>query len=93
MCGWPRVIRTQGSLLGDEYAMIGAKVAGRIQHVGVDLGSRVSLGDELVSLELQGFELLVQQAEAQLRKPEPLWVSSPMTPPIPLTRRRRQLCW
>ncbi|MHB1037601.1 MAG: efflux RND transporter periplasmic adaptor subunit [Pirellulales bacterium] len=65
---WPRVIRVQGSLLGDERAVVGAKVAGRVKEVGVDLGSVVNQGDPLVALETESLDLAVKQAEAQVEQ-------------------------
>src|SRR6187401_2585455 len=35
---WPAVVRTQGSLIADEVTIVGAKVAGRVDEVDVDLG-------------------------------------------------------
>jgi multidrug efflux pump subunit AcrA (membrane-fusion protein) len=65
---WPETVRVQGSLLGDERAVVGAKVAGRVENVLVDLGSVVAEGDLLVELDRRELELQVQQAEAQLRQ-------------------------
>src|SRR5580765_1836189 len=38
---WPAVVRTQGSLAADEVAIVGAKVAGRVNDVNFDLGDAV----------------------------------------------------
>jgi len=65
---WPGVVRVQGSLLADEHAVVGAKVAGRVQEVHVDLGSRVAEGDLLATLEPEDFDLRVQQAESELEQ-------------------------
>lgn len=65
---WPGVVRVQGSLLADEHAVVGAKVAGRVQKVHVDLGSRVAEGDLLAALEPEEFDLRVLQAESQLEQ-------------------------
>ncbi len=65
---WPRIVRVQGSLLSDETAVVGSKVAGRVERVNVDIGSVVHPNDELVSLETREFDLRVQQAEAQLEQ-------------------------
>ena len=65
-CSWPIVVRAQGSLMADELAVIGAKVAGRVAATEVDLGSKVAENDVLATLELTEFDLRVQQAEAQL---------------------------
>lgn len=63
---WPRHVRVQGSLFADEESVIGAKIAGRIAETNVDLGMVVRPGDGLASLDLEDFQLVVQQAEAQL---------------------------
>ena len=65
---WPRIVRVQGSLLADEHAVVGTKVAGRVQQVHVDLGSRVAAGHLLATLETEDFELRVREAEAQLEQ-------------------------
>jgi RND family efflux transporter MFP subunit len=62
----PLVVRVQGSLIGDEQAVVGARQAGRIKEVNVDLGSVVRRGDVLASLHSEEFDLRVRQAEAQL---------------------------
>lgn len=63
---WPQTVRVQGSLLGDEHAIIGAKVAGRVHEVQFDLGTAVQQGAVLATLEQPDFELQVRQAQAQL---------------------------
>lgn len=65
---WPVTVRVQGSLLADEDAVIGSKLAGRVEKVNVDLGSVVKRGEVMVELDQQEFTLLVEQAEAQLRQ-------------------------
>jgi len=65
---WPRMIRVQGNLLGDEISVVGTKVAGRVERVNVDIGSVVHANDELIALETKEFDLRVQQAEAQLEQ-------------------------
>jgi RND family efflux transporter MFP subunit len=65
---WPFTVRVQGSLLADEDAVIGSKLAGRVEKVNVDLGSVVKRGEVMVELDQQELKLLVQQAEAQLRQ-------------------------
>jgi RND family efflux transporter MFP subunit len=65
---WPETIRVQGSLLADENATIGSKLAGRIDAVTVDVGSIVKAGDPLVTLVRSELDLRVQLAEAQLRQ-------------------------
>jgi RND family efflux transporter MFP subunit len=65
---WPETIRIQGSLLADEDALIGTKIAGRVKTVEVDLGSTVKRDAVLVELDRSELELLVKQAEAELRQ-------------------------
>lgn len=62
---WPREVRVQGTLYADEVAAIGARVAGRVSKVHVQLGDVVKAGQTLVSLDTDEFELMVSQAEAQ----------------------------
>jgi RND family efflux transporter MFP subunit len=75
MIAWPRTVRVQGSLMGDERVIVGAKVGGRVaslgvdaQHRPIDLGSEVREGDVLARLESEEFELKVQEAESQLEQ-------------------------
>ena len=65
---WPRVVRAQGTLIEDEYALLGAKVAGRVKAVLVDIGSRVEAGQPVAELDSEDFDLIVQQAEAQVQQ-------------------------
>jgi RND family efflux transporter MFP subunit len=62
----PVVVRTQGSLIADDVTIIGAKVAGRINAVSVDLGDVVAAGTSLASLDQEEFKLQISLAEAQL---------------------------
>ena len=61
----PQMITVQGSLLGDELATVGVKVAGRVDKVEVDVGTRVQRGDRLAVLDLVDFEVKVKQAKAE----------------------------
>ncbi len=63
---WPRTVRVQGTLIEDEYALLGAKVAGRVKSVKIDIGSSVKTGQVIAELETDEFDLRVQQAEAQV---------------------------
>ncbi|REK13095.1 MAG: efflux RND transporter periplasmic adaptor subunit [Planctomycetota bacterium] len=63
---WPSVVRAQGTLIEDEYALLGAKVAGRVKEVLVDIGTSVSEGQTVAVLDDEEFDLKVQQAEAQV---------------------------
>ena len=63
---WPRTVRAQGTLIEDEYAQLGAKVAGRVKEVLVDIGTAVAKDQVVATLETEEFDLKVQQAEAQV---------------------------
>lgn len=63
---WPAVVRTQGSLAADEVAIVGTKVAGRVNTVNFDLGDEVKAGAVLALLDQEDFKLQVSLAEAQL---------------------------
>jgi RND family efflux transporter MFP subunit len=63
---WPRIVRAQGTLIEDEFALLGAKVAGRVRKVLVDIGSSVKEGQPVAELDTEDFDLMVQQAEAQV---------------------------
>lgn len=63
---WPQVVATQGDLVADETAVVGAKVAGRIDSVPVDLGDFVKAGTVLASLDRREYEERLRQAEAEL---------------------------
>jgi RND family efflux transporter MFP subunit len=65
---WPVTVRVQGSLLADEQAVIGSKLAGRVETVNVDLGSVVKRGEVLMCLDRRELKLRVQQAQAQLEQ-------------------------
>ncbi len=65
---WPEVVSVQGMLVGDERVVVGAKVAGRVKEVRVDLGTSVRAGDILAQLESEDFDLRVKQAEAQVEE-------------------------
>ncbi len=61
-----RSIIALGSLRAHEHAVLSAKVAGRLQAVQVDLGSRIKQGDVLAKIESRDYELQVKKAEATL---------------------------
>jgi len=63
---WPTVVRTQGSLIADEVAIVGAKVAGRVDEVDVDLGDLLTAGTPLATLNQADFRLQVSLADSQL---------------------------
>lgn len=61
----PQSIKIQGSLMGDEHAVVGVKVAGRVQTVAIDIGSVVKRGDVLATLEAEEFQIKIKQAQAE----------------------------
>jgi len=63
---WPAIVRTQGSLAADEVAIVGTKVAGRVNAINFDLGDRVKAGAILAMLDQEDLKLQVSLAEAQL---------------------------
>jgi RND family efflux transporter MFP subunit len=89
---WPAVVRTQGSLAADEVAIVGAKVAGRVNDVNFDLGDAVRGGTILATLDQEDFKLQVILADSQLmqaraalglRPQDPLESLDPnMAPPV-----------
>ncbi|MCA9177961.1 MAG: efflux RND transporter periplasmic adaptor subunit [Planctomycetales bacterium] len=63
---WAESVRTQGVLVADEAALVGARVAGSVAKVHVDFGDVVQRGEPLVELDREEFRLQVEQAEAAL---------------------------
>ncbi|MBX3440915.1 MAG: efflux RND transporter periplasmic adaptor subunit [Planctomyces sp.] len=63
---WRRTIRSQGSFAAEEFAVVGAKVAGRIEQTLVDLGGRVTAGMVVAKLDQADFKTRVAQSEATL---------------------------
>ena len=63
---WPAVVRSYGSLIPDEVAVLGSRIEGRVESVHADLGDHVAAGTPLVTLSQTEFKLRVEQAEAQL---------------------------
>ncbi len=62
----PDVVTVSGTLAAEEQVVLGMKVAGRLQDLLVDLGSRAAKGQPLARLAPTDFELRVKQAEAAL---------------------------
>ena len=63
---WPRIVRSYGSLVADEIAVIGSRVEGRVDQVHVDLGDAVTAGTPIVTLRQNEFRMRVEHSEAQL---------------------------
>ncbi|MSU58071.1 MAG: efflux RND transporter periplasmic adaptor subunit [Pedosphaera sp.] len=63
-----RALRVVGTLLAHEEATIAAQVAGQIETNHVDLGDRVTAGQELALIDTTSYEALVRQSAAMLTK-------------------------
>jgi len=63
---WQATVRSQGGLIADELTVIGARLAGRIAEVAVEVGQPVAAGEVLVRLDEAELRLRVEQARAQL---------------------------
>jgi RND family efflux transporter MFP subunit len=63
-----RRVSTTGTLAADEQVVLGAKVAGRVAQLLVDLGSRVRRGDTVARLDPTDAQLRVDQALAALQQ-------------------------
>lgn len=61
-----KTVDLPGTLAADEEAQLATKVAGRIDTISVDIGSRVRAGQVLARLVPNDFTLRVSQAEAAL---------------------------
>jgi len=85
---WPRVVRAQGTLIEDEYAQLGVKVAGRVKEVLVDIGTPVSAGQTVAVLDTEEFDLMIQQAEAQVSQARATLGLKPGVPDEQLDPRR-----
>jgi RND family efflux transporter MFP subunit len=64
----PRTVAVTGTLAADEQVALGLKVAGRLERIAVDLGSRVRRGALLARLAPADFELRVAQAANALEQ-------------------------
>jgi RND family efflux transporter MFP subunit len=63
-----RTVTVTGTLASEDQVAMGFKVAGRIETINVDLGSRVSPGQTIARLAPVDFQLRVQQSEAALQQ-------------------------
>lgn len=61
-----RAVSVIGSLAAIDQATLSAKVTGRLQSLGVDLGTRVRKGDLVAQIEPADYELKLRSAEALL---------------------------
>jgi RND family efflux transporter MFP subunit len=65
---WQATVRSQGGLVADELTVIGARVAGRIADVAVEVGQRVQADDVLLQLDDTELQLRVVQSAAELAR-------------------------
>jgi len=63
-----RAVTVTGTLAAEEQVTLSLKVTGRLEHLYVDLGSRVTRGQVLARLVPTDFNLRVSQAEAALQQ-------------------------
>jgi RND family efflux transporter MFP subunit len=64
----PRTVMASGTLAAEDQVILGAKVAGRLSELGVDLGSRVRKGQTLARIDPGDYRLRVEQAQAALQQ-------------------------
>ena len=64
----PRIVTATGTLAAEEQVTLSAKVAGRVETIEVDLGTRVRSGQPIVRLDQTDFKLRVEQAQAALQQ-------------------------
>jgi multidrug efflux pump subunit AcrA (membrane-fusion protein) len=64
----PRIVTATGTLAAEEQVTLSARVAGRVETIEVDLGSRVRRGQPIARLDQTDFKLRVEQAEAALQQ-------------------------
>jgi len=62
------IISAPGTLAADEQATLSFKVAGRLSLLRVDLGSRITKGQEVALLETEDFRVRLEQAGAALQQ-------------------------
>lgn len=59
-------LEVSGTLAADEQVTVGAKVAGRLASIAIDLGSVVKRGQAIAQIEATDYQLRVEQAAAAL---------------------------
>jgi multidrug efflux pump subunit AcrA (membrane-fusion protein) len=64
----PRTVTATGTLAAEDQITLSAKVAGRVETIDVDLGTRVRRGQAIARLDQTDFKLRVEQAEAALQQ-------------------------
>jgi multidrug efflux pump subunit AcrA (membrane-fusion protein) len=63
-----RTVVATGTLAAEDQMTLSAKVAGRLERIDVDLGSRVRRGRQVAKLDQTDFKLRIEQAEAALQQ-------------------------
>jgi RND family efflux transporter MFP subunit len=61
-------VAATGTLAAEDQVTLSAKVAGRVETIDVDLGTRVRRGQPIAKLDQTDFKLRVEQAEASLQQ-------------------------
>jgi len=64
----PRTVAATGTLAAEDQITLSAKVAGRVERIDVDLGTRVKRGQAVAQLDQTDFKLRIEQAEAALQQ-------------------------
>jgi RND family efflux transporter MFP subunit len=64
----PRTVSATGTLAAEDQVTLSAKVAGRVESIDIDLGTRIRQGQPLARLDQTDFKLRVEQAEAALQQ-------------------------
>jgi RND family efflux transporter MFP subunit len=64
----PRTVAATGTLAAEDQMTLSAKVAGRVESIDIDLGTRIQRGQALARLDQTDFKLRVEQAEAALQQ-------------------------
>jgi RND family efflux transporter MFP subunit len=64
----PRTVVATGTLAAEDQVTLSAKVAGRVETIEVDLGTRVQRGQPIARLDQTDFKLRIEQAEAALQQ-------------------------
>jgi len=64
----PRTVTVTGTLAADDQITLSSKVAGRLEKIDIDLGSRVRRGQPIAQLDQTDFKHRVDQAEAALQQ-------------------------
>src|SRR5204863_7487178 len=64
----PRTVIVSGTLAAEDQVVLGAKVAGRLAELAIDLGSRVQKGQVVARIDPGDYRMRVDQAVAALQQ-------------------------